>query len=294
MIHSMTGYAAVQCVHDGACYALEVRSLNNRYLKLSIKLPEMLQFLESELDRIVRSRLARGSVTLALRIRREAGGGAVPINAAALQRYAEELVKVPLPQGIQQSMDLATLASLPGVCEVPPIDDDSRGQVLSLTSELTNQALDVMIEMRQREGTTLQSELVGCCNEIKERVGQVTARAPQVVDEYHERLKSRVQILMKSSRLELESEGLMREVALYAERSDINEEVSRLRSHLDQFEELCEGGKPVGRTLEFLTQELLREANTIASKSGDAAIARSIVEVKGLIDRLREQVQNVE
>lgn len=294
MIHSMTGYAAVQRVRDGACYVLEVRSLNNKYLKLSIKVPEDLQFLESEMERIVRGRLARGSVALALRVRREAGGGAIPINAAALQRYAQELVAVRLPPDIATSMDLATLASLPGVCEVPPIDDVSRDQVLGLATELTNQALDVMVEMRRREGNTLRAELASCCNEIRERVGLVAARAPLVIDEYHERLKARVETLMKSSRLELESEGLMREVALYAERSDINEEVSRLRSHLDQFEELCEGGKPVGRTLEFLTQELLREANTIASKSGDAAIARSIVEVKGLIDRLREQVQNVE
>lgn len=294
MIHSMTGYAAVQCVRDGASYVLEVRSLNNRYLKLSIKVPENLQFLESEMERIVRNRLARGSVALTLRVRREAGGGAVPINAAALQRYAQELVAVPLPTNIATSMDLATLASLPGVCEVPPIDDESRDQVLGLAAELTNQALDVMVEMRRREGDTLRAELTSCCNEIRERVVQVASRAPLVIDEYHERLKTRVETLMKSSRLELESEGLMREVALYAERSDINEEVSRLRSHLDQFEELCEGGKPVGRTLEFLTQEMLREANTIASKSGDAAIARNIVEVKGLIDRLREQVQNVE
>lgn len=294
MIHSMTGYAAVQRAQDGACYVLEVRSLNSKYLKLSIKVPESLQFLESEMDRIVRGRLARGSVALALRVRREAGGGAVPINAAAMQRYAQELVAVPLPPDIVTSMDLGTLASLPGVCEVPSIDDASRDQVLGLATELTNQALDVMIEMRRREGDTLRGDLASCCSEIRKRVGQVAERAPFVVDEYHERLRTRVETLMKSSRLELESEALMREVALYAERSDINEEVSRLRSHLDQFEELCEGGKPVGRTLEFLTQELLREANTIASKSGDAAIARSIVEVKGLIDRLREQVQNVE
>lgn len=294
MIHSMTGYAAVQRVQDGACYALEVRSLNNKYLKLSIKVPESLQFLESEMDKMVRGRLTRGSVSLALRVRREAGGGAVPINAAALQRYVQELVAVSLPPDIATSMDLATLASLPGVCEVPPIDDTSRDQVLGLATELTNQAMDVMIEMRKREGHTLRADLAACCNEIKERVDQVANRAPHVIDEYHERLRARVEILMKSSRLDLESEGLMREVALFAERSDINEEVSRLRSHLDQFEELCDGGKPVGLTLEFLTQELLREANTIASKSGDAAIARSIVEVKGLIDRLREQVQNVE
>ena len=294
MIHSMTGFAAVQHVHDGTCYALEIRSLNNRYLKLSIKLPEYLQFLESDMDRLVRDRVARGSVSYSLRVRHEADSGAVPVNVPALQRYVEQLVRVKLPPGVSGTVDLGTLAGLPGVCEMPRVDDEGRRHVLRLVTDLTSRAIDGVIDMRRREGETLQAELSSCCDEINAKLGQIGARAPQVVGEYHQRLKSRVELLMKSSRLELESEGLMREVAIYAERCDINEEVSRLASHLDQFKQLCTREDPVGRTLEFLTQELLREANTIASKSNDATIARSVVEVKGLIDRLREQVQNVE
>jgi len=123
---------------------------------------------------------------------------------------------------------------------------------------------------------------------------EIAKRAPGVIDEYHERLRSRVAALMEAGGFELQEDGLIREVAVFAERCDIAEEVTRIESHLMQFDELCARSEPVGRTLDFLTQELLREANTIASKSNDAAIARNIVEVKTIIDRLKEQVQNVE
>jgi uncharacterized protein (TIGR00255 family) len=138
--------------------------------------------------------------------------------------------------------------------------------------------------------TDLYASLAG----IRREVESVQGRAPMVVDEYHERLKARVGMLMQKGGFELQADGLMREVAIFAERCDIGEEINRLSSHLDQFVELCERGEQVGRTLDFLTQELLREANTIGSKSNDAVIARSVVTVKGLIDRLKEQVQNVE
>ena len=222
MIHSMTGFAAVQHVHDGTCYALEIRSLNNRYLKLSIKLPEYLQFLESDMDRLVRDRVARGSVSYSLRVRHEADSGAVPVNVPALQRYVEQLVRVKLPPGVSGTVDLGTLAGLPGVCEMPRVDDEGRRHVLRLVTDLTSRAIDGVIDMRRREGETLQAELSSCCDEINAKLGQIGARAPRVVGEYHQRLKSRVELLMKSSRLELESEGLMREVAIYAERCDIN------------------------------------------------------------------------
>lgn len=294
MIHTMTGFAAVQHVETGACYALEIRSLNNRYLKLSIKLPEYLQFLESHLDRLVRERIARGSITYSLRIRHEANGGAVPINVAVLQRYAEQLLKAELPEGVAATIDLGTLAALPGVCEPPRVDESARAELEQLAGDLTNRALDDLIGMRTREGETLCAELSACCDEIKKKLAEVATRAPLVIEEYHTRLKARVAQLLSTCGIELEADSLMREVAVYAERSDVNEEISRLGSHLEQFRQLCTRGDRVGRTLEFLTQELLREANTIASKSSDAVIARSVVEIKGLIDRLREQVQNVE
>ena len=294
MIQSMTGYAAVQHVDDGVCFALEVRSLNHRYLKLSIKLPETFQYVEGDVDKMLRARLARGSVNFTLRIRTEGAAGLQPVNLDALRHYVEQLSKVTMPEGIAATVDLATVAQLPGVCSTPNLDDEQRERQRELVATLTSKALDELIAMRAKEGDVLKAELLGYCDLIRTHLGQVEKRAPFVVDEYHERLRVRVEKLLKGGGIELEADGLMREVALFAERCDINEEVNRLRSHLDQFAELCERGDQVGRTLDFLNQELLREANTIASKSNDTGIAHSVIEIKGQIDRLREQAQNVE
>ncbi len=294
MIHSMTGYAAAQQVDNDLCYSLEIRSLNNRYLKLSVKLPAYLQFLESDVEKLVRSRLARGSITCVLRVRSDGVAGLLPINLSTLQQYVDQISRVRLPDSVTATIDLGTIAMLPGVCETPQIDEDARQHQQGVAANLTNRAIDALIEMRRQEGEALCSELNRCCDAIRSLLAEVAERAPTVVEEYHQRLKSRVEMLMQAGKLELEAEGLMREVAIYAERCDITEEVSRLGSHLDQFTQLCDRGNQVGRTLDFLTQELLREANTIASKSNDTAIAQRVVEIKGLIDRLREQVQNVE
>lgn len=294
MIQSMTGYGAAQHVSDGTSYALEIRSLNNRYLKVSVKLPDHLQFMESDIDKLVRSRLARGSVTYTLRVRSEGDVEPRPINLAALQRYVDRMACVRLPDGVRATIDLAAIVGLPGVCESPDLDDEARNCQLEVVTNLTNHAVDTLIKMRREEGQALHGELLKCCDMVGGRVAEITTHAPKVVNEYHERLKSRVATLMQAGGFELEAEGLMREVAIYAERCDISEEIARLTSHLDQFVNLCGQDSQVGRTLDFVCQEMLREANTIASKSNDAQIARNVVEIKGLIDRLKEQVQNVE
>ncbi|MGD2109915.1 MAG: DUF1732 domain-containing protein, partial [Phycisphaerae bacterium] len=144
------------------------------------------------------------------------------------------------------------------------------------------------------EGEAIRRDLLNACGTIRKALGEVSTRAPKVVEQYHDRLKTRVETLLQAVEIELDADGLMREVAIFAERCDISEEVARLHSHLDQFTQLCDRGEQVGRTLDFLTQEMLREANTIAAKANDSAIARNIVEIKGSIDRLKEQVQNVE
>lgn len=294
MIQSMTGYGAEQHVEEGVTYALEIRSLNNRYLKLSIKLPDSLQFLESEVDRLLRQRLVRGSVTFTLRIRREGEAGCRPINSAAMQRYVEQISAVRVPTHVQATLDLAVVASLPGVCEPRELDDAVKQEQWKSLEVLAGRAIDALIEMRRKEGEALHADLLSCSGAIRSELDCVSRRAPGTIEEYHERLRTRVDTLMKKGGFELEAEGLMREVAIYAERCDISEEVARLRSHLDQFVELCDRGERVGRTLDFLSQEMLREANTIASKCNDATIARSVVEIKGSIDRLKEQAQNVE
>lgn len=293
MIQSMTGYGAAQHVEGGVCYAIEIRSLNNRYAKLSIKLPEHLQFLESDIDRMLRARLVRGTVTCTLRVRTEHGSVLRRINSAALQEYVDQLSRVEASNGPPSTIDLATIALLPGVCDVPELDEEARSRERGIVTNLTERAIDALSAMRRDEGEALLRELLGFCESIRSLLAKCAARAPMVIEEYHERLKSRVGTLMRTGGFELEAEGLMREVAIYAERCDVSEEIARLNSHLDQCGLLCDREEPVGRTLDFLSQEMLREANTIASKSNDSVIARSVVEMKGWVDRLKEQVQNV-
>ncbi len=292
MILSMTGYGDAELAEDGVSYALEVRSVNNRYLKASIKLPEHLQFLEPEVDKLVRRRLVRGTLNYSLRVRDTSAQAAYEINTAALQAYLTQLSAVQHSGPV--SVDLATILALPGVCQPPEMDEARREHQLRIVTTLTNAALDKLIAMRADEGRALRADLLKHTAMIRTELAAIAERCPQVVAEYHKRLAQRVGELMAQAKLHLEQQDLAKEVALFAERCDVSEEIARLRSHLEQFDRLCDSKQHAGRKLDFLAQEMLREANTIGSKSNDGEIARHIVEIKALIDRLKEQVQNVE
>jgi uncharacterized protein (TIGR00255 family) len=294
MILSMTGYGAAEHVEGQVTYTAEVRTLNSRYLKISMKLPEYLAAAEPMVDKLLRTRIARGSVAFSLRIRDASAPGGICLNEAVLRGYVDQLVKAVGDPSIATRLNIVNLVNLPGVCETPILDESARQRQVAIVEEVTGQALEALLRMRQTEGGVLRQDLLGSCEVIRAEAEAIAARAPRVIEEYHERLRNRVATLLKESNLQLEQDTLAREVAIFAERSDISEELARLGSHLDQFCALLDGDNQVGRRLDFLTQELLREANTIASKSNDAVLTRRILEVKVQVDRLREQVQNVE
>jgi uncharacterized protein (TIGR00255 family) len=293
MILSMTGFGQAEARADGVTFRAEVRSLNNRYFKATIKLPETFQRFEGDIDRLLRSMLGRGSITYNLRIKDENAPSAYQINTAAVKHYVDRLREATAGQsGIQ--IDLAGLLEVPGVCEPADIDPTALDAQFRIVDTMTREAVERVIAMRRAEGAALQKDLEQQCASIRLGLEEVARRAPGVVEEYHKRLKSRVQQLVASASVELDQDALAREVAIFAERCDVNEEVSRLASHLDQFAELCGSSEEAGRKLDFLTQEMLREANTIGSKANDAQLARHVVEIKAAIDRIKEQVQNVE
>ncbi|HOA74952.1 MAG TPA: YicC family protein [Phycisphaerae bacterium] len=292
MILSMTGYGEAQHVEDGVAYALELKSLNNRYLKTSIKLPEHLSVFESEVEKLLRERLDRGSVTFVLRVRDHRADAAQEINVAAIQSYLAQLGKVTTDAAVQ--IDVAALLALPGVIQPPEISEAERERQWKVIASLADEALKHLLSMRQAEGLAIREDLLGHCRQIRTRLAVIAERAPQVVREYHEKLLARANELLAQSRLQLELDDLRREIAVFAERCDISEEIARLTSHLDQFAKLCDSSERAGRKLDFLAQEMLREANTIGSKANDATIAHNVIEIKGAIDRLKEQVQNVE
>lgn len=292
MILSMTGYGEVQHADHGVAYVLELRSLNNRYFKASIKLPESLSVFESEVEKLLRTKLSRGSVTYSLRLRDTRAEAAQEINVAAVESYVRQLGR--LSTAVPVQIDLAVILGLPGVCQPAGLDEAERERQWNVLESMTGQAMDRLIEMRRVEGKALRDDLLGQCGQIRKHLAEIAERSPVVLKEYHQRLLTRANELLKEAKLQLQLDDVKREVALYAERCDINEEISRLGSHLDQFEKLCDSRELAGRKLDFLAQELLRETNTIGSKANDAEIAHHIVEIKGAIDRLKEQVQNVE
>ncbi len=292
MILSMTGFGDAVLEDGPFRYHLEIRSVNNRFFKLSTRLSEQFAFLESDVEKHLRKRLTRGSVTVHCHVRSRSAEAASELNIAAMKQYLTQLKDLGRGDGI--TIDLATLTTLPGVCQPRELTERERDEAWGKVSQLLDKALDALIGMRREEGRALAEDLAKHCQVIRVSVEAIRERAPLVVKEYETRLHSRVQELIHDRGVKLAEEDLIKEIGIFAERSDISEELSRLSSHLEQFTECLDADEPTGRKLDFIAQELLRETNTIGSKAGDSQIARHIVEMKGAIDRLKEQVQNAE
>jgi uncharacterized protein (TIGR00255 family) len=296
VIRSMTGFGEASSTAGSAHFYLEVRSLNSKYFKAVIRLPEEFQVLEAELETQLRHRLNRGSVFMTIRHSDVSGDVAHTVNEHALGRYIEQLQKLPQVAKGSVQIELAPLLSLPGVLQ-PPANEEQRLNIARAELlKLLEVACVGLVKMREREGQYLVNDLLTHHDVIAARLGQIKARAPQVMLDHEKRLKGRIDQMIKDMGLHVQAVDIVRELAITAERVDISEEIARLSGHLDQFTQMLKEleFKPIGRTLDFLTQEMLREANTIASKSPDSLISRMIVEVKGAIDRIKEQVQNVE
>jgi uncharacterized protein (TIGR00255 family) len=260
-----------------------------------VRLPEELQGLEAEIDAAVARRLSRGSIIVTVRFADTSANAAAQINTNAIQRYLEQLLSVRGLDHESTRVDIGALMALPGVV-ITDTGEEKLKSARTVLAGLVDVACDKLEAMRSREGKTLHADLHKHCRQIAAHLEVVKSRVPVTVQLYQERLRQRMQSLLAESGTAVRDEDLLREVAVYAERTDIAEEVARLEGHLAQFAEIIDAdeGEPAGRTLDFLSQELLREANTIASKCLDVEISRRIVEIKGAIDRIKEQAQNVE
>jgi uncharacterized protein (TIGR00255 family) len=290
----MTGFGAAALEQDGARFSVEIRSVNNRFFKSSMRLPSEFESLEADIEALVMRRLARGSVTVTVRWTETTSRTTARINVAALEAYAAQL-RGAASAGLSAEIRASDLLMLPGVI----VDDraerlaDSARPVLL---KLVNDACDALLATREREGEALRALLADFGRQIEVRLEAVRERAPQVVAGYQDRLLARLQQALKDLGASVSEADVVREVAIFAERSDIAEEIARLGGHVDQFRAIIEPAnpQPAGRALDFLAQEMLREANTIASKSGDVEISRRVVEIKTAIDRIKEQAQNAE
>ena len=287
---SMTGYGRAMRELDGRQLTIELKSVNHRFLDLSFRMPRNLMFLEDDARKLIGARLSRGHVDVFMTYRNaRSDARSVQVDRALFDAYVGALSGL-VDSGVQDDRSLMSIARLPDVLVVTEAEED-QDALRELLKETLDAALDQLIEMRRREGAEMKKDLAGRAAHIEEMTLQVEARYPQTVEEYTRRLRASIEELIGQS---VDETRLLTEVAVMADRSAIAEETVRLKAHIAQLRECLEKDEPVGRRIDFLVQELNREVNTISSKSQDVPITQLVVSMKAEIEKLREQLQNIE
>ncbi|MCG6880349.1 MAG: YicC family protein [Deltaproteobacteria bacterium] len=293
MTKSMTAYGKGDYLHDGKRFLVEMKSLNNRYRDVILRLPKNLQGLEKELRALIDSKIKRGRVEVFFQIEttQEAPPYALELNLPLVDAYLNIFDQLLSRSKLKQELRLETLLQMNDVVTVKTEveNEEEMGKALNRTLSM---GLDSLIEMREKEGAAIETDLRKRLERISGFVDEVRGRAPEIVKAYQARLKENVERLCQE--VAVDADRIAQEVAIFAERSDITEELVRVASHIQQFETYLEIDDVVGRRLDFLIQEMNREINTLGSKSSDGNVSRIVVEMKAELEKLREQVQNVE
>lgn len=287
---SMTGYGRASREIDGRQMTVELKSVNHRFLDLSFRMPRNLMFLEDDIRKCLSGKLARGHVDVFLTYRNlRADVRRVTVDQALFEAYAQALDSLS-ETTLKDDRSLMAIARMPDVMVVTEADED-QDAVRALLKVTLDEAVEQLIAMRRREGEAMKADLTFRVDEIERMTGEIEQRYPQTVEEYKSRLRAAVEELVGSN---VDENRLMMEVAIMADRSAIAEETVRLRSHVRQLRAYFEETQPIGRRIDFIVQELNREVNTISSKSQDIPITRLAVDAKAEIEKLREQLQNIE
>jgi len=293
----MTGFGSATLRRDNISVSVEIKAVNNRYLKISLRTTDGYASLEPGLENLLRETLRRGTIMVFVRIVRQGDASDYEINEPVLSQYVAQLRKLNAVLGIETPIEPTQLLTLPGVIKDSIAPDDKAGTVWPILEEAVLQAIYELQTMRQKEGHSMAADLRENCRQLVEAMTQIEQFVPRVAEQYRGKLHERIGRVMAEHQLTLDTADLVREVALFVDRSDISEEIVRFRSHLTQFDSVLGETDPkdgCGRRLDFLTQEMFREVNTIGSKANDADITKVVVELKAVIERIREMVQNVE
>jgi len=292
MLKSMTGFGAGRAKVGDEEFSVELRSLNHKFCEVKVRLPRELAALESAAVKQVKDRLARGAVEVFVKRQTATAAGTVPMVDVALAReYARALREVAEALGMNAEVGWAQVASQPGVMRLEERGMDVESATQAALAAL-DQGLTALEQMRRVEGEAIHADLEARLGLIERWSREVAELAPRSVEEYRQRLTERVAELARG--ISVDEQRLAQEVAVFAERTDIAEEMTRLSSHLEQFRQMMAGNEPAGRRMDFLVQEMHREVNTTGSKSQHAEISARVVSMKAEVERIREQVQNVE
>lgn len=290
MLRSMTGFGCYEYSEDDVTFTIEIKTVNHRYFDLFLRMPRQISAFEDRVRGIISSRIQRGKVDVYITCD-DAGDDAVEVvpDERLAEAYCRALKSLADNLGIKDDLSVSTLARFPDILKVEKKENDER--MGSILEKAVEEAVSSLIEMREREGERLKASMLLNLQNVKSFLDKVKERAPMVVKEYKQKLEVRIEEL---TGMKIDPARLAMEVALFADKCSIDEEIVRLESHIGQMESLLDQGSPVGKKLDFLIQEMNREVNTIGAKASDLEITQCVVELKNEIEKLREQVQNIE
>ena len=292
MIRSMTGYGRGQQTLGGMDITVEIRSVNHRYYEYSSRLPRVYGFLDERLKNYLQKTVSRGKVDVGVWIDTvDAPGSEVVVNHALAEGYLKALRELVQTYGLRDDVSVNALSRFPDILTVRKAAEDEEA-IWEAVRQVADEALAGFVAMREREGARLREDVLARRQTILRAVEQVEARSPEIVREHMAKVEARMKELLSTATVD--EQRLLTEAALFADKTATAEETVRLRSHLDQLETLVNASEPVGRKLDFLVQEINRETNTIGSKVQDVELARVVVDVKAEIEKIREQIQNIE
>lgn len=294
MLLSMTGFGEAHCQQDGLAVTVEVRTINSRFLKLSVRAGEGYASLEPLIETVVRKMVRRGTIQVNVRLNRQNLPDDFKINSEVLDGYRLQLESLRRQWNVSDAVSLEALLPLPGVIDESSNAHADAAEVWPAVGKTLEEAMRNLTKMRSDEGQAMADDLKENCRVVAACLDQVRDRAPRVVEAYRVRLEQRLKKILDQYDVALDPSDVIKEVGIFTERSDISEEIVRLQSHLSQFDTFMDLPESAGRKLEFLTQEMFRETNTIGSKANDVEIARQVIEIKTAIERIREMIQNIE
>lgn len=294
MIKSMTGFGRCRTVLHGREISVEIKSVNHRFFEFSCRTPKGYGFLDDKLKALVNSRVSRGKIDMFVTVgTAEDTPAEVKINHSLVSGYINAMKEISETYGIENDVTVTAISRFPDVYTVSKAPENEE-EITADVLEAANTAIDGFIAMREAEGEKMKADILGRAEVILSTVDEIDERSPQTVKEYEERLLDRINRTLQDYNINIDEQRVLTEVAVFADKVAVAEETVRLRSHFAQLSKIMESQTPIGREIDFIIQEMNREANTIGSKVQDAEIAHKVVKIKSEIEKMREQIQNIE
>lgn len=288
---SMTGFGRANLESNGKNYIIDIKTVNNKYSDITVKCPKRLSFMEDKIRKQIANKITRGKVDVSVSFFDFSNKSKnVVLNKEIAKEYIKQLREIADENNLSENISVVEIAKLPDILN--SIDSDNDEEIINETLQCLNMALDSLIDMRKTEGENIKQDLLARIERVKNLVDRITANSKGIVEEYVSKLEKRVKEILKND--VVDENRIAQEAVIYADKTSIEEELTRLNSHIVQFNELVNRDGPVGKKLDFMIQEMNRETNTIGSKAGSGEITKAVIDLKVELEDIREQVQNIE